>query len=136
MTRSSVSMSEFCRIVEEAVRGLPEHVHQRMKNVAIDVEEEPDRWAWQLLGQRRGPHKGELLLGLFTGVPFPDQSYGHFTPNLIKIYKRPIEIVSGSREEMLTNIRKTVIHETAHHFGFTDEDLRRMEDDPDAHADP
>ena len=130
--RPSLSMPEFCRIVDEAIRDLPAGARQRMENVAVDVEQDPDPEAWRRLGRRRGPHKGELLLGLFMGVPFPVQSYGHHSPNVIKIYKCPIEAVSRSRDELLANIRKTVIHETAHHFGFTDADLRQMDHVPGA----
>jgi predicted Zn-dependent protease with MMP-like domain len=51
-------------------------------------------------------------------------------PHRIIIYKRPLEEDFPSRRELMTEVRKTVIHELAHHFGYTDRDLERFDDDP------
>jgi predicted Zn-dependent protease with MMP-like domain len=67
------------------------------------------------------------LLGLFIGVPVTAQSYGDRHPNVVKIFRRPMEEVSRTRGALLRNIRATVIHEFAHHFGYSEEQLEAFE---------
>jgi predicted Zn-dependent protease with MMP-like domain len=98
-------------------------------NVVVDVREQPESDDWARLGDRDdAPASGGLLLGLFTGVPLIEQSYGHHYPNSIRIFRRPLEQVSRNREELVVNVRETVLHELAHHFGFDEEEVERMEE--------
>ena len=129
-----LSMGEFCRLVRRTVEGLPERFQPYLENVVVDVELEPSDEHWERVEGRDDLSAEEgLLLGLFVGVPLTSQPYGDHHPNVIKIFKRPIEEVSETRRELETNIRKTVIHELAHHFGFKDEDeeLERFDNDPE-----
>ncbi len=116
----------FCEAVEEAVASLPEPFHRYLENVAVDVQEEPSGQDYAAL-EDRGVAADGLLLGLFIGVPLTKQSYGDHLPNVIKIFRRPMEQVSRTRGALLRNIRATVIHEFAHHFGFSEEELEAFE---------
>ena len=118
---------EFCAVVEEAVASLPDAFHPYLENVAVDVLDEPSEHDYAALEDRGIPADG-LLLGLFIGVPVTRQSYGDHAPNMIKIFRRPLEQVSRTRGALLRNIRATVIHELAHHFGFSEEELEAFED--------
>jgi predicted Zn-dependent protease with MMP-like domain len=51
-------------------------------------------------------------------------------PHQILIFKRPLEEDFRSRKQLMIEIRKTVIHELAHHFGYTDRDLEEFDDNP------
>ncbi|HEY3964383.1 MAG TPA: metallopeptidase family protein [Planctomycetaceae bacterium] len=116
----------FCEAVEEAVASLPEPFHRYLENVAVDVQEEPSEHDYAAL-EDRGVAANGLLLGLFIGVPLTKQTYGEPLPNVIKIFRRPMEQVSRTRGSLLRNIRATVIHEFAHHFGFSEEELEAFE---------
>jgi predicted Zn-dependent protease with MMP-like domain len=125
--RRRLSWKQFCDAVEEAVESLPEQFHQYLENVVVDVQEEPSDHDHAVLRDRSGVDAGGLLLGLFSGVPLTSQSYGDRHPNVIKIFRRPMERVSRTRGALLRNIRATVIHEFAHHFGFSEEQLEEFE---------
>jgi predicted Zn-dependent protease with MMP-like domain len=125
--RRRLSWHAFCEAVEEAVRSLPEPFHQYLENVAVDVQEEPSEQDYAALGDR-SPGEAGLLLGLFIGVPLTRQSYGDRAPNVVKIFRRPMEQISRTRGALMRNIRATVIHEFAHHFGFSEEQLEAFEE--------
>lgn len=122
-----MSWRQFCEAVEEAVGSLPEPFHQYLENVVVDVQEEPSEQDYATIADRGGRDGGALLLGLFIGVPLTSQSYGDRHPNVVKIFRRPIEQISRTRGSLLRNIRATVVHEFAHHFGFSEEELEAFE---------
>ena len=124
--RRRLTWHEFCEAVAEAVESLPDPFHDYLENVAVDVQEEPAEEDYARLRERGSEVQG-LLLGLFSGVPITSQSYGDHHPNVIKIFRRPMEQVSRTRGALLRNIRATVIHEFAHHFGFSEEQLEGFE---------
>ena len=104
----------------EAVESLPEQFLSRLDNVDVVVADEPTR------EQRRenGLRPGETLFGLYQGVSLPHRAgYGEVLPDKITIFQRPMERACSSREELVEQVRLTVVHEVAHHFGITDEQL-------------
>jgi predicted Zn-dependent protease with MMP-like domain len=125
--RRRLSWRQFCEAVEEAVASLPEPFHQYLENVVVDVQEEPSDRDYAALEERGGADETGELLGLFIGVPLTAQGYGDRNPNVVKIFRRPMEQASRSRGALLRNIRATVIHEFAHHFGFSEEQLEDFE---------
>jgi len=107
---------EFEEAVTEAVESLPPDLRGFMSNVAIVVEDDAPR--------------GSRLLGLYQGVPLTERTsaYGGVLPDKITIYRRPLERLSGGDLVRLRReIRRTVLHEVAHHFGISDERLRELE---------
>ena len=114
-------LSSFERLVEEALATIPEEFHQRMENVLVRVQSEPGK---EVL-ERVGIKKGSTLLGLYEGVPLT--SYGHDRaphPEIITIYQRAIEIsCHRDPERMREQVRHTVLHEVAHHFGINHEEM-------------
>ena len=124
MTRPRLSLEEFCRVARQVVDELPEPFHRWLENVVVDVELEPSR---KLLRRMDMDPDRETLMGLFEGHAVTEQGYGDHLPNRVLLFKHPIEEVCRSRAEIAYEIRRTVIHELAHHFGYSEEELEEFE---------
>ncbi len=105
---------DFEKLVAEALDELPEHIQKKMDNVAITVEE----------GSVKGPY-----LGLYQGVPQTvyGRGFGMVLPDKITIFQLPLERVARSHEELKEVVKNVVWHEIAHHFGFDEKEVRRLE---------
>lgn len=109
-------LNDFEKLVQEALISVPDEFHEQMANVSVHVVYEPD----QEVLARVGVKDGQTLLGLYEGVPLT--SYGHATspyPEVITIYQRPIEDhCRHNPTRIREQVRATVLHEIAHHFGM------------------
>ena len=107
----------FERIVVRALRRLPPDVRAMLSNVEIVVENEPTA---EQLGDNED---GDELFGLYEGTPLTARGsdYSLVLPDKITILRRPIERACHTPEEMADEIRITVIHELAHHFGIEED---------------
>jgi predicted Zn-dependent protease with MMP-like domain len=109
----------FMRLVEEAVESIPEQFRERLANVDFVIEETP-----------RGDEVegGELLLGLYQGVPLTERDAGYFgvLPDRIVLFRRPIEARARSDADLAELVREVVIHEVAHYFGIDDDRLDEL----------
>lgn len=122
---TTVSYSEFESMVGQAIDALPKKYASRLKNVAFVVEDEPTAEQRQKLHL----HEGHLLFGLYEGIPQTARgnNYNLVLPDKITIFKLPIEAVSRNREELEEQIRYTVWHEVAHHFGLDHGQISRLD---------
>ena len=96
--------------------------------MVIDVEEEPDTKTLRELGfSEEEIADGESLYGLFVPFPLPAADDGDFIrqPHRVIIYKRPLEEDFPDPQDLREEIRKTVVHELAHHLGFDERDMER-----------
>jgi len=111
-----VSREEFEQLVADALATLPPQIIDRMDNVAITVQEWPSRN--QLDSSRVPP--GSTLFGLYQGVPLTRRSshYGMVPPDRITIFRGPLTRYFATPEAIAEQVRKTVVHEIAHHFGM------------------
>jgi predicted Zn-dependent protease with MMP-like domain len=100
--------------VRRALDSLPPDLRDAMSNVEILVEEE-------------NPEDPDIF-GLYLGIPLPDRhDYAGVLPDKIAIYRRPLEEEFGDDPDLLVNeIRITVVHEIAHHFGIDDDRLAEL----------
>ena len=117
---------------------LPQEIAQHLDNVVVDVEDEPDDATLREMGfTEEEIAAGDSLYGLFVPMPLmmPDGVDFLDHPHRILIYKRPLEEDFPDPKQLRTEIRKTVIHELAHHFGWSDRDLERFDDTEDPFAD-
>lgn len=136
-----MSLRQFGEIVAQVMESLPEVFHSHLDNIAVDVEEEPDVATLREAGLTEEEiAAGETLYGLFVPLPLPNAWSGdavdaHDLPHRILIFKRPLEEDFPEPRQLRIEIRKTVIHELAHHFGYTDRDLERFDDNPDPFGD-
>ena len=114
---------EFERLVADALDGLPPDIAEAMENVEVLVEDEP---APELLAELP---PGETLFGLYHGVPLtargPSTYFGAM-PDRISIYKGPLTRAFRNPNDIREEVRITVIHEIAHHFGISDERLDEL----------
>jgi len=115
---------EFERLVSEAIEGLPEDFLERLENVQVVVEDFPTP---DDLDHRRLP-PGHVLLGLYRGVPLTQRSVfaASAFPDQITIFQRSVERVARTPRAIVEEVRRTVLHEIAHHFGISDERLREL----------
>jgi predicted Zn-dependent protease with MMP-like domain len=130
-----MSLRKFGEIVRGVLDGLPEEIARHLHNVVVDVEEEPDEQTLRQMDfSEEEIAEGASLYGLFVPMPVAFPEDGDFLdhPHRILIYKRPLEEDFPDPRQLRIEIRKTVIHELAHHFGWTDRDLERFDakDDP------
>ena len=108
-------MIDFEEHVRRALESLPDELRRAMANVEIVVEDE-------------NPEDPDLL-GLYTGIPLTerDSAYGGVLPDKIAIYRLPLEEEFGDDPAVLEEeIRITVLHELAHHFGIDDDRLDEL----------
>jgi predicted Zn-dependent protease with MMP-like domain len=108
-----VSRGRFERLVADALDGLPPELGGLMRNVAVVVEDDP-------------PEPG--LLGLYEGVPLTErgQWYAGVLPDRIAVYRRPLCAACHTLEELVDQVRVTVVHEVAHHVGIDDDRLAEL----------
>jgi predicted Zn-dependent protease with MMP-like domain len=115
---SNLERARFARLVRRALMDLPAEFGDRMRNVEIVVDEEPDPAHVQ---------EGHELLGLYEGVPLTERAYAEpYVPDRISIYRGPIQRMSSSPRRQARIVRDTVMHEIAHHFGISDERLTEL----------
>mgnify|MGYP003618854837 CR=1 FL=1 len=119
--------AQFEELVGEALDDLPPFFQAQMDNVVILVETWPSRATLRRMGLR----PGETLLGLYTGIPLTERTpASHLAPpDTITLYQGPIEHAAAGWDEgeyldrVREEVRHTVIHEIAHHFGIDDDRL-------------
>ena len=112
-----ISRREFERLVMKALSDLPSSIRSRMDNVDVVVH---DRASVDELEGVGLSHPGELF-GLYHGIPLTERSnYDMALPDRIAIFRKPIEAVCTTRSDIVREVRATVIHEVAHHFGISD----------------
>ena len=113
----------FEELVAEALSELPEEFRDMLDNVDVTVQDYPTR---RQLGRTR---PGMTLLGLYEGVPQTRRTRGYsmVPPDKITIFQKPIEAIYHSEKEIAAAIQRVVRHEIAHHFGFDEQSLRRIE---------
>ena len=117
-TRERIRKLRFERMVAGVLRSLPPHVVAMMDNVDVVVADEPTPEQQSRLASE----PDDSLFGLYEGVPLTQRAgYNLALPDKITIFRRPLEAACASEDEIVEEIRVTVLHELAHHLGF-DED--------------
>jgi predicted Zn-dependent protease with MMP-like domain len=106
-------MDAFEELVGRALDELPDSLSARIDNVVVCVE---------------AHHPSEDLLGLYEGIPLTERDdYGMMElPDTITLYRDPICTVSADEAEVVEEVRITVVHEVAHHFGIDDDALHDL----------
>ncbi len=107
-----VGRARFEVMVSEALDTVPEALARMMRNVVVVVEDGDD------------PH----LLGLYVGIPLTERmsDYSAVLPDRITIYRLAICAVCDTEADVIREVRTTVVHEIAHHFGIGDDRLHEL----------
>jgi predicted Zn-dependent protease with MMP-like domain len=109
-----VTYERFEELAADALATLPPSLSSVMENVAVIVEDEA---------------QGRNLFGLYEGIPLTQRgpmSYTGVLPDRITLYQSAICRYCNTEEEVKAQVRKTVIHEVAHHFGISDPRLDEL----------
>jgi predicted Zn-dependent protease with MMP-like domain len=122
--RLRLSSAEFEDLVVAALDSLPEPLLELLDNVDVTIEQWPSQ-------AQRGLASvgGGTLLGLYEGIPLTERhssSYNLVVPDKVTIFQRPIEQMCRTQDEVVNQVRITVVHEIAHHFGIGEERLREL----------
>jgi predicted Zn-dependent protease with MMP-like domain len=116
-----MARDEFEAVAEAAMAELPEELLGRLENVAVLIAERPSP---EMVAGGIDPR----ILGLYHGVPMSRRSTSFGAPyaDTIHLFRANLERVSATRAALMKRIRVVVWHETAHYFGYTEAQLRRM----------
>ena len=108
-----LSQQAFERLVADALDSIGEPFHSLMDNLVVVIDDESD---------------DPDLLGLYEGVPLTEREHYGFLdlPDRVTIYRLPICRTSGSEADVIDEVRITVVHEIAHHFGIDDDRLHEL----------
>lgn len=119
-----VSKDEFARLVERALKDLPPQFAGALDEVAIEIRRRPSPKLLRSLGM----DEDELLLGLHTGRPITERSIedSGALPDQILIFQEDCELTADSEEDLVREVRITVLHELGHHFGLDEDELDRL----------
>jgi predicted Zn-dependent protease with MMP-like domain len=127
-----VERDRFRRLVQRSLHTLPPEIRRRMLNIEVTIEREPRSAdlddAFDLGHDGTHDHAGHRheLFGLYLGVPLTERFGGDPSlPDRIVIYQGPLERHFEPRA-LPREIRRTVAHEVAHHFGIDDDRLDEL----------
>jgi predicted Zn-dependent protease with MMP-like domain len=143
MTEQGIPMhtfsdEEFEDIVVRALDSMPERFMEACENIAFVVLDEPgdldasDEGDWKEAyddGTGDTGYGDGDILGLYDGIPLSERgdSYGFGEqPDVIYLFKGPHERLEGTREEIIEQVRRTVVHEIGHYFGMDEEQIATM----------
>lgn len=124
------TLADLETIAYTAFAEIPDELRHMAADVVLRVEEFPD----DEVEQEMGLESPFDLLGLYRGVALPHQSFAEAAPrsdvDRIFLYRRPIlDYWCETGEDLTGLIKHVLIHEIGHHFGFSDEDMERIEDE-------
>jgi predicted Zn-dependent protease with MMP-like domain len=110
-----LSDDRFAELVEEAFRSVPAELARLLDNVALFIEDDP-------------PPDDPDLLGVYDGVALTerDSMYGGVLPDRIVVFRNPTLDICDTEEDVIREVRITVVHEIAHHFGIDDDRLHEL----------
>jgi acetylglutamate kinase len=121
---------DIAELADRALSAIPKVLRQHVRGVSILVEEVAD---YETLGELGIDNAWELT-GLYRGVPLGQKDAGAQpqAPDLIVLYREPILLEwIETGEDLFRLVRNVLIHEIAHHFGFSDADIAALEADLD-----
>lgn len=132
-----MSRHEFETLVRQVMLSLPGEMKPYLDNVVVEVADEPDDDLLRRAGFTEDEiADGESLLGLFDPLDMPTdgvdfQDY----PHKLWVFRFPHADEFPDPARCRIEVRKTVIHELGHHFGFDERDLERFDANPDPFGD-
>jgi predicted Zn-dependent protease with MMP-like domain len=122
----SIPPARFEKLVARALDRLPEMFHDHLENVSVVIAEEPDRELLESMGMDPDDPE-DTLFGLYEGVPLTERGFDEvLLPDSITIYRRPLLEWAESEEEIVEEVRITVLHEIGHFFGMDEDKLDEL----------
>ena len=120
-----ISDEAFAGLISRAMDELPAHYIKRLDNVAITYADEAT--SEQLTKQ--GVREGQLLLGLYEGIPQTQRGGGYnlVLPDKITIFKKPLLFLARDEDDLYVRVKRTLWHEIAHHYGLDHGRIHELE---------
>lgn len=124
-----MTRGEFEKLVQEGFAKIPKKFRERIKNVALLVEDEPS----EEIRRRENLRDDETLLGLYQGIQATARGdtygIGPTVPDTITLYRVSIEEAAAQdKVNVRTIIAETIWHEYAHYFGMEEDEVRQREE--------
>jgi predicted Zn-dependent protease with MMP-like domain len=115
---------EFEALITQALQHFPQYFRDKMKNVAVVIQNDPDEFQKRQLGYS----SGNCILGLYEGVPqIKRQNYNSVAPDKITFFKNNIERIANNEPDIIKQlIIETLWHEIGHHFGMDEKEVREF----------
>lgn len=121
-----VTESRFERLVQRALDRLPPEFQDHLENVSLVIADAPDRELLESMGYDPDD-PGDTLFGLYEGVPLTDRQHDDvLLPDQITIFRRPLLEWAETEEEIVEEVRVTVLHEIGHFFGLDEDRLDEL----------
>jgi len=121
---------DIAELADRALAAIPARLAEHVRDVGISVEEMPDEETLNDLGIETAWE----LTGLYRGIPLTERSLSDVAPqpDLIFLYRQPILLEwIETGEDLYRLVRNVLVHEVAHHFGFSDADIEAIEHEMD-----
>ncbi|MBV1795762.1 metallopeptidase family protein [Siccirubricoccus sp. G192] len=122
------SLDDIVEMAEAAFSAIPQVLRDLVRGTAIMVEEVPDDETLEDLGIE-SPWE---LTGLYRGIPLTEKSVLDVPqePDTILLFREPILLEwIETGEDLFRLVRNVLIHEIGHHFGLSDDDIARLEEE-------
>lgn len=119
----SISDHEFDQAVEEALELIPDEFRPHLDNVVVEIL---PRVTSEIQREHDVP---EDVLGLYVGVPLEEKGPERAPvplPDRVLLFREPLRAMCGSKEQLIEEIRVTVLHEIGHHFGLDEDHLAEL----------
>ena len=110
-----IAPDDFDALFEAALDELPDEIAALVSNVVLQVEDD-------------APAEDPHLLGIYEGVALTERAANHagMLPDRILLFRRPLCDLCDSLDELRDEVRITVVHEVAHHFGIGEQRLHSL----------
>ncbi len=120
-----ISDEQFEAMINKAMDELPQEYIKNLNNVAITYADKPTT---EQLG-KQGVKHGQLLLGLYEGIPQTQRGAGYalVLPDKITLFKHPLLQVTHDQKSLFEQVKRTLWHEIAHHYGLGHDSIHRIE---------
>ena len=120
-----LSDQEFDHLISQAMDELPQEYIKGLDNVAIVYADWPDEHQ----AKKAGLRQGNILLGLYEGIPLTQRGAGYtfVLPDKITLFKKSILMIVRTPEELKAQIKRTLWHEIAHYYGLNHDRIHQLE---------
>lgn len=121
-----VSDEEFDQLISRAIDELPQEYITNLNNVVITYADEPTPEQ----SKKQGIRSGQLLLGLYEGIPLTRRGAGYnlVIPDKITLFKKSILQMSHDESSFYKQIKHTLWHEIAHFYGLNHVRIKQLEE--------
>lgn len=119
---------QFDDLISKAMDELPQEYIKGLDNVAIVYADWPDQYQ----EGKSGIREGNILLGLYEGIPLTQRggNYTFVLPDKITLFKHSILMVSANAQQLYEQIKRTLWHEIAHYYGLDHDRIHFLEKRP------